>query len=33
MTRHDENPRINELLEKYGLGVDSDLLLDVNSFP
>ena len=33
MTRQDESPQINELLEKYGLSVDDDLLMDVNSFP
>lgn len=33
MTRRDENPQINPLLERYGLGVDDDLLMDVNNFP
>nr|HPJ99497.1 Gldg family protein [Candidatus Hydrogenedentota bacterium] len=33
MSRQDENPQINELLAKYGLGVDDDLLMDINSFP
>lgn len=33
MTRRDENPQINPLLDHYGLGVDDDLLMDVNNFP
>lgn len=33
MTRRDENPQVNPLLEHYGLGVDDDLLMDVNNFP
>ncbi|HQE81505.1 MAG TPA: Gldg family protein [Candidatus Hydrogenedentes bacterium] len=33
MARQDENPQVNELLEQFGLGVDDDLLMDVNSFP
>jgi ABC-type uncharacterized transport system involved in gliding motility auxiliary subunit/ABC-type transport system involved in multi-copper enzyme maturation permease subunit len=33
MSRRDENPQINPLLEQYGLGVDDDLLMDVNNFP
>lgn len=31
ITRRDENPLINELLEKYGLGVSTDVLMDSNN--
>ena len=30
VSRRDENPQINQLLEHYGLGVDTDILMDVN---
>jgi len=29
-TKQEQNPQINELLEKYGLGVSKDILMDVN---
>ena len=31
VSRRDENPQINQLLENYGLGVSRDVLMDVNS--
>ncbi len=31
VSRRDENPQINPLLEHYGLGVSTDVLMDVNS--
>ncbi|NLN94177.1 MAG: ABC transporter permease subunit [Candidatus Hydrogenedens sp.] len=31
ITRRDENPLINDLLEKYGLGVSTDVLMDTNN--
>lgn len=30
LTKQDQNPQINDLLEKYGLGVSRDILMDVN---
>ncbi|MCC6491047.1 MAG: Gldg family protein, partial [Candidatus Hydrogenedentes bacterium] len=30
LTKQEQNPQINELLEKYGLGVSKDILMDVN---
>jgi len=30
VNKRDENPQVNELLEAYGLGVDEDVLMDVN---
>lgn len=30
LNRRDENPNVNPLLEKYGLGIDTDILMDVN---
>ena len=31
ISRRDEKPQVNELLEKYGLKVSEDILMDVNS--
>ncbi len=31
VSRREENPGVNELLEKYGLGVSDEVLMDVNS--
>lgn len=31
ITRRDENPEVNQLLEKYGLGVSKDVLMDTNN--
>src|SRR5690606_30582610 len=33
VSKRDENPGINELLEKYGLGVSTDILMDTNKVP
>ena len=33
ITRRDENPNVNELLENYGITVSKDILMDVNSVP
>ncbi|MBX3176019.1 MAG: Gldg family protein [Candidatus Hydrogenedentes bacterium] len=33
ISRRDENPGVNELLEAYGLGVSTDILMDVNKVP
>ncbi len=30
LTKQDQNPQINDLLQKYGLGVSKDILMDVN---
>lgn len=30
VSRRDENPEVNPLLEKYGLGISKDVLMDVN---
>jgi ABC-type uncharacterized transport system involved in gliding motility auxiliary subunit len=30
LTKQDQNPQVNDLLEKYGLGVSRDILMDVN---
>lgn len=31
--QRDENPQVNELLDYFGLGVDRDILMDVNHIP
>lgn len=31
ITRRDENPLVNDLLEKYGLGISKDVLMDTNN--
>ncbi len=33
VSRRDENPNVNPLLEQYGLEVDDDILMDVNTVP
>ncbi len=33
VNRREENPGVNELLENYGLGVSTDILMDVNKVP
>ncbi|MBI4559372.1 MAG: Gldg family protein [Candidatus Hydrogenedentes bacterium] len=33
INKREENPMVNDLLEKYGLGVDEDILMDVNHVP
>lgn len=33
VNKREENPGINELLEKYGLGVSKDILMDTNKVP
>jgi len=33
VSRRDENPGVNELLENFGLGVSTDILMDVNKVP
>ncbi|MBI5091310.1 MAG: Gldg family protein [Candidatus Hydrogenedentes bacterium] len=33
VNKRDENPKVNELLEFYGLGVDRDILMDSNQVP
>ncbi|MBI2425113.1 MAG: Gldg family protein [Candidatus Hydrogenedentes bacterium] len=33
VSRRDEDPAINELLESYGLGVSDEILMDVNQVP
>jgi len=33
LTKQEQNPNINDLLEKYGLGVSKDILMDVNRVP
>ncbi|NIA14781.1 MAG: ABC transporter permease subunit [Nitrospiraceae bacterium] len=30
VTKREENPQVNELLNKYGLGIDDDILMDAN---
>lgn len=32
-SKRDENPNVNELLERFGLGVSQDILMDVDTFP
>ncbi|HEO70436.1 MAG TPA: hypothetical protein ENN80_04175, partial [Candidatus Hydrogenedentes bacterium] len=33
LSRREENPQVNELLEAYGLGVSTNVLMDVNHVP
>lgn len=33
ISKREENPDVNPLLEKYGLGVNGDILMDVNKVP
>lgn len=33
LTKREQNPQINDLLEKYGLGVSTDILMDKNKVP
>lgn len=33
MSKREETPQLNELLEEYGLGMHDDILMDVNHFP
>jgi len=33
LTRRDEEPRINELLDHYGLGISEEILMDANHVP
>lgn len=33
VNKREENPGVNELLEKYGLGVSTDILMDTNKVP
>lgn len=33
ITRRDENPNVNPLLEHYGVTIDKDVLMDVNAVP
>lgn len=33
VSKREENPGVNELLEKYGLGVSKDILMDTNKVP
>lgn len=33
LTKREQNPQINDLLNQYGLGVSTDILMDVNKVP
>lgn len=33
LTKREQNPQVNPLLEKYGLGVSTDILMDKNAVP